>query len=100
MGKLETTPILEQLRSATTYAEQADALRSLKNDIVGNRQKKEAWVAAGVLEPVVKILATCRAPGKRNGKESEFQPGSPEAAEEESVKIQAIQALSTFASGM
>lgn len=99
MPRLEATPILEQLRSATTYAERADALRSLKNDIVGHRQKKEAWVAAGVLEPVVKILETCQTPGKRNGKESRFQPGSPEAAEEESVKIQAIQALSTFANG-
>lgn len=99
MPKLEATPILGQLRSATTYAEQADALRSLKNDIVGHRQKKEAWVAAGVLEPVVKILETKRTPGKRNGKESRFQSGSPEAAEEESVKVQAIQALSTFANG-
>lgn len=99
MAGLETAPILEQLRSATTCADQAAALRALKNDIVGHRQKKEAWVAAGVLEPVVKILATCRTPGKRKGKASRSHPSSPDATEEESVKLQAIQALSTFANG-
>lgn len=99
MGGLETAPILEQLRSATTYADQAAALRLLKNDIVGHRQKKEAWVVAGVLEPVVRILATCRPPGKPSGKGSQFQAGSPVATEEESVRLQAIQTLATFANG-
>lgn len=100
MGGLETAPILEQLRSATTYADQAAALRLLKNDIVGHRQKKETWVVAGVLEPVVRILASCRPPGKTNGKGSQFQAGSSVEAEEESVRLQAIQTLATFANGM
>lgn len=101
MGGHETTAILERLRSATTAAEQAAALHSLKNDIVGHRQKKEAWVAAGVLEPVVKILTKCRSPGVQNGKGSQLQPSAlGESEEEDSVKLQAIQALSTFANGV
>ncbi|MBE3043088.1 hypothetical protein IMZ48_11050 [Candidatus Bathyarchaeota archaeon] len=99
MGTLETTPILEQLRSATTSAEKTAALRELKNDIIGHRQKKEAWVGAGVLEVMVKVLVTCQAPGNGEGKDSRSQVGSHDAAGEESVKLQAIQALSTFANG-
>lgn len=33
------------------------ALRSLKNDVVGHLQKKEYWVQAGVLSPIVAIIA-------------------------------------------
>lgn len=99
MGGLETTSIDERLLSATTYAEQAVVLRLLKNEIVGHKQKKEAWVASGALEPVVKILASCLPAGKHNGKDTRFQAVSLTTVEEESVKLLAIQVLSTFANG-
>ena len=100
MGDHETSVLLAQLRSASSYPEQAAALRSLKNEIVGHTQKKESWVSAGVLEPVVRILSASNAPSKLNGKDRRSSTTPTRApTEEETVRLQAVQALSTIASG-
>ena len=97
---IETSSILSQLQSAGTYAEQATALRNLKNEVVGHVQKKESWVKLGALEPVVKILASCRPPMKHvNRKDTQQDRLYRESlTDEEAVRLQAIQLLSSFAS--
>ncbi len=55
---------------------------SLKNETVGHVQKKEMWVELGVLEPVVKILASTP-PSKPNGKEARRHPVSSRSLGEE-----------------
>ncbi|TEA17798.1 Uncharacterized protein C8034_v012211 [Colletotrichum sidae] len=99
MARLSNPPILSQLASARSYAEQTGALRALKNDVVGHTQKKEIWAGLGVLEPVVKILNAARASAKVNGKDSRPQGNPRWVNEEEAVRLQALQVLASFANG-
>jgi armadillo repeat-containing protein 8 len=48
--------VIAQLANADTARERLAGLRILKNDVVGHAQKKEQWVQAGVLRPLVAIL--------------------------------------------
>lgn len=80
--------------------EQLAALRSLKNDIVGHVQKKEKWIEAGILEPVVKILNTSRsATSHRRSSSTNTQLYSDALSPEEAVRSQALQVLASFANG-
>lgn len=100
MARVQSPPILSQIRVARSYGEQSDALQALKNEIIGHVQKKEKWVEAGVLEPVVKILASSRTPAKLNGKESRshVSPTRP-LSEDETARLHALQLLASFANG-
>lgn len=81
--------------------EQLAALRSLKNDIVGHVQKKEKWIEAGVLEPVVKILNNSRsATSHRRNSQGYTRPSaSGLLSADEDVRSQALQVLASFANG-
>lgn len=82
-------------------AEQLAALRSLKTDIVGHVQKKEKWIEAGVLEPVVKILNNSRsATSHRKNSQGHARSSSGLLSAEEDVRSQALQVLASFANGM
>lgn len=81
--------------------EQLSALRSLKNDIVGHVQKKEKWIEAGVLEPIVKILEASRSATKTPRRDSRGHSNSPRSlVGDEAVRQQALQILASFANGM
>lgn len=100
MARIQSPSILAQIRSARSHSDQAAALRTLKNEIIGHSQKKGKWVELGVLDPVVKILSSNRSPAKLNGKESRTHVAHPRPlSEEESVRLQALQILASFASG-
>ena len=99
MVRVQPPPILVQIRNARSYVEQAAALRSLKNEVIGHVQKKETWVGYGVLEPVVKMLATSRSSAKMNGKDPRFHAAARSLTEDESVRLQALQLLASFANG-
>ncbi|KAH8714370.1 armadillo repeat protein [Ilyonectria robusta] len=99
MARPQSPPILSQLRSARTLPEQAAALRALKNEIVGHIQKKELWISLGVLDPIVRTLATARSPAKPNGKDARFPQVQRHLSEEESVRLQALQLVACFAHG-
>ncbi|KAJ6439545.1 LOW QUALITY PROTEIN: armadillo repeat protein [Purpureocillium lavendulum] len=71
----------------------------LKNEIVGHIQKKEAWIGLGVLEPIVLTLSTSRSPAKPNGKDARTQLISRPLSDEDSVKLQALQLVASFANG-
>ncbi|KAK1967502.1 armadillo repeat protein [Colletotrichum sublineola] len=99
MTRSSNPPILSQLLSARSYAEQTGALRALKNDIVGHAQKKEMWAGLGVLDPIVQILNAARSLAKVNGKDIRPSASSRWVSEEENVRLQALQLLASFANG-
>lgn len=100
MARQHSSPILAQLRGAKTLLEQKAALQALKNEIVGHVQKKEEWVSVGVLDPIVRSLSGTRAPLKTNGKEARPPSSARPLSEEESVKLQALQLVGSFANGL
>ncbi|RFU76278.1 armadillo repeat [Trichoderma arundinaceum] len=102
MARPQASPILAQLRNAKTCPEQSAALQALKNEIVGHHQKKEAWVSLGVLEPVVRTLTSARSTTKANAnKDARPQlPGRRPLSEEDNVRLQALQIITSFAKGM
>jgi hypothetical protein len=88
------------IRTARSHAEQAAALRSLKNEITGHVQKKERWIEQGILEPIVKILQTSRAAANQNGKDFRGINTQPRSlTDEEHVRLHALQLLAIFANG-
>lgn len=99
MARSQNPPILGQLRSARTLSEQTAALRALKNEIVGHVQKKELWVGLGVLDPIVRTLATTKPPVKPSGKDARLPLTQRTLSEEESVRLQALQLVASFANG-
>ncbi|KAJ0165054.1 Uncharacterized protein CTA2_12481 [Colletotrichum tanaceti] len=99
MARLSNLPILSQLLSARGFAEQTSALRALKNDVVGHAQKKEMWAGLGALDPVVEILNAARSPVKFNGKDTRPSASPRWVSEEETLRLQALQLLVSFANG-
>jgi armadillo repeat-containing protein 8 len=100
MARAQSHPILAQLRNARTLPEQTDALRALKNEIIGHVQRKEQWIGLGVLDPIVRTLASARSPVKSNGKDSRFPLPQRPLSEDENVRLQALQLVASFANGM
>jgi hypothetical protein len=103
MARPQTSPILPQLRNATTCPEQSAALQALKNEIVGHHQKKETWASLGVLEPVVKTLTSVRPAAKANTTNKDARPQPSERRtlpDEDKVRLQALQIITSFAKGM
>lgn len=100
MARVQSPPILSQIRVARTYPEQATALRALKDEIIGHSQRKEWWIQNGILESLVKILQnSVRPPTRSNGKErSQLRQPAP-LAEDEVVRVLCLQLLDSFAYG-
>ena len=65
MARSTIPPALLELRSPTSPSAQVEALRDLKNEIVGHDQRKELAVRHGVVAPLARIL---RAEARRGGK--------------------------------
>ncbi|KAL6860970.1 ARM repeat-containing protein [Trichoderma novae-zelandiae] len=102
MARPQTSPILSQLRNATTCPEQSAALQALKNEIVGHHQKKETWAGLGVLGPVVKTLTSARSTAKANTTDKDARPQPSERralSDEDKVRLQALQIITSFAKG-
>ncbi|KAF7550573.1 hypothetical protein G7046_g7965 [Stylonectria norvegica] len=99
MARSPNPPILAQFRNARSLSEQTTALRALKNEIVGHIQKKEAWVALGVLEHIVATLESSRSTPKPNVKDAQIALPQLPLSEEETVRLQALQLIATFANG-
>ncbi|KAF2640891.1 armadillo repeat domain-containing protein [Massarina eburnea CBS 473.64] len=65
MGRSTIPPALVELSSPSTPEAQVNALRNLKNEIVGHEQRKELTVVHGVIKPLARIL---RGEAKKGGK--------------------------------
>ncbi|KAK4035281.1 armadillo-type protein [Parachaetomium inaequale] len=100
MARVQTPPVLSQLKVARSFSEQATALRALKDEITGHVQRKEWWVQNGILEPLVNILQdNAQSPRRSHGKERSQigQPGG--LAEEEVVRLLSLQLIASLAHG-
>ncbi|KAI9842145.1 MAG: hypothetical protein M1837_007432 [Sclerophora amabilis] len=103
MTRPATPPLLGQIRSPSSPASQVDALKALKNDIIGHEQKKEMWIGFGVLAPLVRTLSTSRSEGKRptrdlNGNSGNiWEPAS--LTDEEQARLQATIIIGSLAHG-
>ena len=102
MARIQSSPVLSQIRVARTYAEQATALCALRDEIIGHSQRKEWWVKNGILESLVKMLQNnVRPPASSHGKEISH-PGQSEPAplgEEETTRLLCLQLLAVLANG-
>ncbi|KAL8692300.1 MAG: hypothetical protein Q9218_002642 [Villophora microphyllina] len=100
---LPTPPILSELRSSTSATCQIAALRVLKNEIIGNEQKKRTWVGLGVLSALVRIINPVNGNGKRRDHHGTGPFNQGKAAfnenDEEAAKIQAIIVVGSLAHG-
>ena len=94
---------IETIRSPSSLESQIQALKQLKNDIVGHDLRKELVVRQGVVEPLVNILSSSRkATGKRRVAETngESSPATRRPwTQEEETRLQATLILSSLASG-
>ncbi|KAI1344098.1 armadillo repeat protein [Xylariaceae sp. FL0016] len=94
--ELDSRAILAQLNSAST-SDRIAALRYLKNHVVGDLQRKEAWVRCGIIPPIVAILA--ESSPELNGKDLRQSFSSlHDLSDQETVKLQALQLIASFAS--
>lgn len=75
----------------TSYEAKLKALRDLKNQIIGNRTKKLAFLKLGAVPSVVAILSSSVAASAAQGGDREFH---------EAVLIQAAAAIGSFACGL
>ncbi|KAL0419570.1 UNVERIFIED_CONTAM: hypothetical protein Sradi_1370500 [Sesamum radiatum] len=84
--------LIGRLNSAhTPYEAKLKALRDLKNQIIGNRTKKLAFLKLGAVPSVVSILSSAAAAQGGGGDNREFY---------ESVLIQSAAAIGSFACGL
>ncbi|KAK3321111.1 armadillo-type protein [Cercophora scortea] len=100
MARIQSPPILSRMRGARSYADQVAALRALKDEIVGHVQNKDKWVELNILESLIKILQSSYSSSRLGGKEVRGQFGQPRSlADEEEVRLQALQLLASLANG-
>ena len=103
MTRPSTPPILAELQSASSPASQIQALRKLKNEVIGHEQKKQNWVELGVLPPLVRILNSYKGDGKRKARNSvggiRRQLAKEVRTEEEEARLQAVIIVGSLAHG-
>ncbi|KAL8642183.1 MAG: hypothetical protein Q9228_001113 [Teloschistes exilis] len=96
-------PILSELRSSTSATCQVAALRALKNEIIGNDQKKRTWIGRGVLSPLVPIINPVNGNGKRRDQNvprtGDHVTTALEQSDEEEARVQAIIVVGSLAHG-
>lgn len=102
MARIQSPPILSQIRVARSYTEQNAGLLALKDEIIGHVQRKECWVEKGILETLVANLH-----GVRSRSSPSFDgdgPASPAGSarplsDHELVQLQSLQLINSFACG-
>ncbi|KAI1117426.1 hypothetical protein F5Y14DRAFT_402583 [Nemania sp. NC0429] len=95
---LDSQTIIAQLHASP--AERIAALRALKNDVIGDIQKKTLWVQHGLLPHLVMLLASEVSGRSANGK-GPRQPflAAPVFTNDDTAQLQALQLLASFANG-
>ncbi|KAI0112089.1 armadillo repeat protein [Nemania sp. FL0031] len=93
---LDPQAIIAQLHASP--AERTVALRALKNDVIGDIQKKTLWVQHGLIPCIVMLLrpnASERSVTRKGARQSFLPPDI--FTDDETAQLQALQLLETFA---
>lgn len=99
MGRSIVPPALAELANPSTPAAQVDALRSLKNEIVGHEQRKEVAITHGIVRPLARLL---RGDSRRGGKRRRSGEGSGYNGEwttEDELRFQGMLVVGSLANG-
>lgn len=100
MTRAAAPPILLQIRSPESISSQLVALRTLKNEVIGHDQRKETFVAGGVIPVLSQVLAAHR-PGKADPNGSTLGHSRPyHPSEEAEACLQAILIVGSLAQGI
>jgi len=91
-------PWASQVRNARNSAEQVAVLKALKNGLIGHPLKKELAVAAGVLEPVARLVSN-RTVSRHDSKSHDHSFASRPLTEEELVRLQGLHVIASIAMG-
>jgi armadillo repeat-containing protein 8 len=102
MRQVSTAPVLAELNNPSTLEAQAQALRALKNEVIGHQQRKELWIRHGVVAPLARILNKQRSSTPR-WQDAPSQPltggGSEPRSTDEDILVQAIIIIGSLAQG-
>lgn len=95
---------IEQLRNPTAPDSQTLAIKYLKNETIGHKQRKRDLIRHGGVAALVTLLgATSRARGKRRLSETQCArlPGDKSGSwsDEDELRLQAILLISSLANG-
>ncbi|KAK3343746.1 armadillo-type protein [Lasiosphaeria hispida] len=96
MARIQSSPILSQIRVARSYSEQTVALRALKDEVIGHVQRKEKWIENGIIESLVKPL---QAPPVQHILPRDHVVEVKPLSEKDVVRLQSLQLLASFANG-
>lgn len=105
MGRSSMPPALLELTNPSSPEAQVNALRSLKNELIGHDQRKELAIRHGVVKPLVEILkAEARKGGKRrkgtlNGTSRADEDAAFDWSVEDELRYQAILVVGSLALG-
>ncbi|KAI0451543.1 armadillo repeat protein [Xylaria acuta] len=93
---LDPKAIIAQLNASPV--DRVAALRRLKNDVIGDVQKKTLWVQHGLIPHIVKLLLSDDSGRNANGKETRQPFLVPDTITvDEAARLQALQLLASFA---
>lgn len=95
MTRAEPPPLLVRLQSPGSLEDHVSALRSLKHELIGHGQRKEAWVSWGIIPILSKTLGLSKSGGKR----PEERDGDQQRTHEEEAVLQAVIILGSLALG-
>lgn len=98
MTRAAAPPILLQLHSAESVPSQIIALRSLKNELIGHDQRKEAYIAEGIIPALAQVL-TSRWPGTQALDVLASQDPTTHIAENREACLQATLIVGSLAQG-
>jgi len=79
-----------QMSSLSSPDTRVAALRTLKNDLIGHDERKEAWIRSGVLKPLADVVTSQKEPDTPNKRTNE---------EREEARLQAIIVVGSLAQG-
>jgi hypothetical protein len=98
MTRAAAPPILLQLHSAESVSSQIIALRTLKNELIGHDQRKETYIAEGIIPALAQVLAS-RWPEPAELGEMPLQDRAAQKAEDYEACLQATLIVGSLAQG-
>lgn len=106
MTRAAVPPILLQLQTPDSISSQITSLRALKNEVIGHDQRKEIYVAAGIVPTLASVLGS-RWPGNQSAIESNSSVTQatrayqfPAESEESEACLQAILIIGSLVQGI